>query len=334
MTSRVTMADVAREAGVSTMTVSRVVNEKGEISAATRQRVLAVIEQLGYRPSAIARGLATQRTGTLGLVVPDISNPFFSDLARGAEDQAYAEGYNIFLCNTKEDPQREVSTLESLAEKRVDGLIVCSSRLEDGQLCAALRHHPTVVLVNRRLADYGGVGIVCVDDASGGELATRHLLQSGHRALGMLAGPPASQSGHLRVQGYKATLDGAGLSCREDWVRPCSSNVDGGRKVARELLLESPEITALFCYNDLVAVGALQACGELGRHVPEDVAIVGFDDIFLAALVTPSLTTCRIPRYDLGVMAMEVLLNWIGDCSDGCGDIVLQPELVVRASAP
>lgn len=334
MTSRVTMADVAREAGVSLMTVSRVVNNKGEISQATRQRVLQIIEQLGYRPSAIARGLATQRTGTLGLVVPDIANPFFSDLARGAEDKSYAAGYNIFLCNTKEEPQREVSTLESLAEKRVDGLLVCSSRLADDPLRAALSHHPVVVLVNRQLPGYDLAGTVCVDDVTGGRLATEHLLQSGHRAVGFLAGPPTSHSGHLRAEGYRAALDAAGLSHHEHRVRHCSSDVSGGREIARELLAERPELTALFCYNDLVAVGALQACMDLNRRVPDDVAIVGFDDIFLAALVTPPLTTCQTPRYDLGIQAMEVLLDRIGGCLNGCEDIVFQPELIVRASAP
>ena len=136
MPNRVTMADVAREAGVSAMTVSRVVNEKGEVGPATRQRVLEVVERLGYRPSAIARGLATQRTGSLGLVMPDVANPFFSDVARGAEHVAYAEGYNIFLCNTDEDPQRELSVLQSLEEKQVDGVVLCSSRLDDGESLA------------------------------------------------------------------------------------------------------------------------------------------------------------------------------------------------------
>lgn len=180
MPSRVTMADVAREADVSLMTVSRVVNEKGEVSPATRQRVLEVIEQLGYRPSAIARGLATQRTGSVGLVMPDVSNPFFSDVAHGAEHLAYAEGYNIFLCNTDEDPQRELSVLQSLEEKQVDGVVLCSSRLYDSELEAALAHHPAAVLVNRRLEGGGVVGSVVIDDEAGGRMATQHLLQAGH----------------------------------------------------------------------------------------------------------------------------------------------------------
>jgi len=334
MPNRVTMADVAREAGVSLMTVSRVINEKGEVSPATRQRILEVIEQLGYRPSAIARGLATRRTGSLGLVMPDVANPFFSDVARGAEHVAYAEGYNIFLCNTDEDPQRELSVLQSLEEKQVDGVVLCSSRLDDSELEAALAHHPAAVLVNRRLEGGGVVGSVLSDDEAGGRLATQHLLQAGHRVVGFLAGPPASHSGRQRAKGYCAALAAAALPHNPDWTRHCSPVVESGRETARHLLTAYPELTALFCYNDLVAVGALQACADLGRRVPDDLAVVGFDDILLAALVIPSLTTCRVPRYELGAQAMQLLLDQINGCHDECTEIVLQPELIVRASAP
>jgi LacI family transcriptional regulator len=333
MPNRVTMADVAREAGVSSMTVSRVINNKGEVSPITRQRVLEIIERLGYRPSGIARGLATQRTGTLGLVVPDVANPFFSDVARGVEHVAYAEGYNTFLCNTEEDPHRELAVLKSLEEKRVDGLVLCSSRLDDGELRAVVAWHPTVVLVNRRL---GGdcVRSVLVDDETGGRLATQHLLQAGHRAVGFLAGPTVSHSGRQRAEGYRAALAAAGLPYNPAWVRHCPPVVEGGQEAARELLIAHSELTALVCYNDLVAVGVLQACASLGRQVPGDVAIVGYDDIPLSALVTPPLTTCRVPRYELGVQAVRLLLDQIDGCPDECDEIVLRPELTVRASAP
>jgi LacI family transcriptional regulator len=336
------MSDVAREAGVSLMTVSRVVNDKGEVSAATRQRVLEIIEQLGYRPSGIARGLATNRTGTLGLVVPDVANPFFSDVARGVEHVAYGEGYNVFLCNTEEDTARELAVLQSLEEKRVDGVVVCSSRLDDSDLTAALAHHASAVLLNRRLNDslVGSiaVGTVIVDDEFGGRIATQHLLDSGHRAIAFLAGPPASRSGRLRRKGYHGALVAAGLDARPSWVRDCSPQVGGGQAAAYQLLAEDPgdlpEPTALLCYNDLVAVGALQACADLGRRVPGDIAVVGFDGIPLAALVTPPLTTCQVSRYDLGAQAVRLLLDQIAGCQTGCDQIVVRPELVVRASAP
>ena len=333
MSGRVTIADVAREAGVSPMTVSRVINNKEDVSVRTRQRVLAVIDRLDYRPSGIARGLVTRRTGTLGLVVPDVANPFFSDLVRGVEHVAYAQGYNVFLCNTEEDPQRELTVLESLEEKRVDGLVLCSSRLDEAQLQVALARHRSVVLVNRRLGS-GPVCSVLVDDETGGRLATRHLLHTGHQAIAFLAGPPNSHSGRLRTRGYRAALADAGVPSLPDWVYPCHPGVDGGQEAARSLLAAYPQVTALFCYNDLVAVGALQACAELGLAVPGDLALVGYDDILLSALVTPALTTCRVPRYELGGQAVQLLLEQIEGCSPDGHQIVLQPELVVRASAP
>jgi LacI family transcriptional regulator len=331
MTERITIADVAREAGVSAMTVSRVINDKGDVSPETRQRVLDVVERLGYRPSGIARGLATRRTGTLGLVVPDVSNPFFAGVARGVEEVAYAEGYNVFLCNTEEDPQRELTVLTSLEEKRVDGLVLCSSRLGEEELVSVVARHTGVVLVNRRLEE-DGVLSVLIDDENGGRLATEHLLQAGRRAVGFLAGPVMSHSGRERAAGYRAALDAGGLPYNSAWVPNCFPTVEGGQEAARELL-QSQELTGLFCYNDLVAVGALQTCAELGRRVPADMAVVGYDDIPLAALVTPPLTTCRVPRYDLGAQAVRLLLNQLEGCPGECGEIVLQPELVVRASA-
>ncbi len=334
MPGRVTMAQVAREAHVSLMTVSRVINKKEGVSQTTRERVQAVIEQLGYRPSDIARGLVTKRTGTLGLVMPDVANPFFAEVARGAEHVAYDAGYNLFLCSTEEDTQRELEMLQSLEEKRVDGVMVCSSRLEEDVLEEAVAGHPAVVLVSRRL-ESDDVGIVVINDVVGGQMATEHLLRAGHRAIGFLAGPPISESGRGRAKGYRATLAAAGVSFNPGWTRHCLPTVEGGREMAREVLTAHPELTAFFCHNDLIAIGALQACADLGLAVPADVAIVGYDDIPLAALVSPSLTTCRVPRYEMGAEAMRLLLEKIsGSLEEGCREITVQPELVIRASAP
>ncbi len=327
------MADVAREAGVSLMTVSRAVNGKGEISDETRERIQAVINRMGYRPSGIARSLATNHTSTIGLVVLDNTNPFFSEIARGVEQVAYETGYKVFLCNTDENVEREAEMLRSLEEKRVDGIIVGGSRLDDGPLYAGLRRHSAAVLVNRVLP-HGTFGTILVDDTYGTRCAVEHLIEAGHRAIGFLAGPPRSYSGQIRAAAYRTTLKAAGLTVRADWELGGAPTVAGGQETALRLLRDHPELTALFCYNDLSAVGALQACAALGRDVPDDVAIVGFDDIAMAAMVTPALTTCRVPAYTMGRQAMDLLLAHICGCCDECENIVFQPELVVRASAP
>lgn len=333
MSRRKTMADVAQEAGVSLMTVSRVVNDKGDISEATRQRVREVIERLGYRPSGVARSLATNRTGTLGLVVPDNSNPFFSAFARGAEHLAFQEGYNIFLCNTEEETDREKAVIYSLEEKGVDGLILCSSRLEESDLREIVGYFPYVVLANRQL-DIDGIGFVLIDDGKSMQLAINHLLKSGHNVIGMLAGPENSCSGQNRVRGYYESLRAAGHRPDSDLVINCAPRVVGGMQAANALLTDHPEITALFCFNDLVAVGALKACAQMGLSIPDDIVIVGHDDVSLAQLVTPTLTTCHVSAYDMGWQAVKMLLERISGCENECREICFPPELVIRDSAP
>jgi LacI family transcriptional regulator len=334
MSKRVTMTDVAQEAGVSLMTVSRVVNNKDGVSDRTRQRVLEVVDALGYRPSSIARGLVTKHTNTLGIVVPDIANPFFSSIARGAEQQAYAETYSVFVGNTDEEPKRERAILESLEDKRVDGILLCSSRLDEAELAEMVDRFPAVVLVSRKLDHDGCVGVILIADELGGKIATQHLIQSGHRNIGLITGPQISHSTRGRFKGYQTALEQADIPYNPDWVRYCSPVITQGRDTAYQLLEDNPELTALFCHNDLVAVGALQACTRLGLDVPDDIAIVGFDDIDMAAIVSPALTTLRVDRAEIGRSAMRMLLAQIQDCSETPREIVLEPELVVRESAP
>ena len=336
MAQKVTVADIARKAGVSIMTVSRVINHKGDVSPATRRRVQQIVNRMRYRPSGIARSLVTRHSGTIGLVIPDVSNPFFADVALGAEHVAGAEGYNIYLCNTEEDPQRELTVVSSLEEKRVDGLVLFS-RLDTRQLAEVVERHAAVVLINRQMPKKSmtpALGAVRLDDVLGGRLAVRHLLERGHRAIGCLAGPPTSHSGRDRARGYRETMAEAGAKADPAWECTCAPTVEGGQAATRTLLTAHPELTALFCFNDLVAVGALHACAELKRNVPRQLAVVGYDDIPLAALVTPPLTTCRAPRYELGAEAVRMLLNRIRGTAKTRPEIVLQPQLVIRASAP
>jgi LacI family transcriptional regulator len=332
MSFRVSIADVAREAGVSRQTVSRALNGKGEISNATLRRVQEVIERLDYRPSSIARGLATRQTRTIGLIVPDIANPFFADIGRGADDAAHAAGYSLLLCNTVEDPEREADLLRTLEQRAVDGVVLCSSRLPERLLADLVQRHEAVLLINRSLV---GNSNVCVDDARGAACLVQHLLGAGRRRIGLLAGSPIAHSSGERARGYAEALAAAGETPDPALTRRCDSpDIHGGYHAALSLLGARPDVNGLICYNDLVATGALRACVELGRRVPADVAVAGADDILLASLVTPALTTLRVDRQAIGAAAVRVLLDQLHGTLDTCTTLVFQPELIVRASAP
>jgi LacI family transcriptional regulator len=332
MSFRVSIADVAREAGVSRQTVSRALNNKGEISDATLQRVRDVIQRLDYQPSSIARGLATRHTRTIGFIVPDIANAFFADIGRAADDFAHPAGYSLLLRNTAEDPDREVDLLRSLEQRSVDGVLVCSSRLPDDALRELVERHDAVVLINRTLP---GCSSVCVDDARGTALEVEHLLRSGRRRIGLVTATELSYSGRERERGYRAALARAGVAWDPGlMVRSASPDIENGCRAAAALLAARPDLDGLIGYNDLVATGALRACAKLGRRVPDDVAVAGADDILLAALVTPALTTVRSDRQGIGATAARLLLDQLGGGSRGCESVMIQPELIVRASAP
>ncbi len=332
MVRRVTIKDVAREAGVSVQTVSRAINDKGEISPQTQERILRIADRLGYRPNSVARSLATRRTQNIGLVVPDVANPFFAGIARGIEDAAHQSDYNVFLCNTDENVDRETSAIHSLEAQRVDGIILCSSRLSGAQLQKLANRYQPLVLVNRRI-DHPQTGTVLVDDAKGATDAVRYLLQLGHRHIGLLAGPPASHSGRARAQGYIGALRAAIDEVPEHWREHCAPQVEGGRTATLALLERAPELTALLAYNDLVAVGAMRATMEMDRRVPQDCAIVGCDDVPLAALVSPALTTVHIPTYNLGQRSMGLLFSMMSEEADHAQPIIISPHLVIRDSS-
>jgi LacI family transcriptional regulator len=328
---RVTIADVARLAGVSTMTVSRVINAKGDVRASTRARVERAIAQLEYRPSQAARTLTTRRSRTLGLLVPDITNPFFPEIVRGAEDVAWEEGYMVSLANTVEDAARERAALEHFEDHRVDGLLICSARLPESTLEILLRRHQAVVLLNRRIADER-VASLEVDDAHGARLAVAHLVASGRRTIALLAGPLRSSSSVKRRAGYGEALEAAGLSASATLVQEGEPSESGGESAVHALLERRSDVDAIVCYNDVVAIGALAALHALGRAVPADVSVVGCDDVRLASLVTPALTTLRIDTYALGRQAAQLLFERLR--GEPPRHVTVQPHLVIRASAP
>jgi len=328
---QLTIEDVAALAGVSRQTVSRVINDRDKVAEATRQRVLSAVEDLEYRPSKVARALVTHHTETVGLVVGDIANPFFPEVARGVVDTAQARGYNVFLCNSDGDVELEARILHSLADHAVDGVIIYPG-FGGGDNLRAFAEHAPLVAINC-FFDYPGASRVMIHTRCGARLAVDYLVGKGHTAIGMLAGQAPSLSLMRRVRGYRDALMAHGLPVVTEWILPGPPVVARGVESTRQLLTQYPQITAIFAYNDLLAVGAMQACQELSRRVPDDCAIVGFDDIPLAAMLAPPLTTVGVDKYELGQQAMSRLLDMLDSPGATFPPVYLDVELVIRESA-
>jgi LacI family transcriptional regulator len=332
MAKKVTIEDVAREAGVSTMTVSRAINNKDEITEETRQKVLQVANRLRYRPSRIARSLATKKTFQIGLVIPDIRNPFFSQIALGSQTAAWEANYNLLLLNTMEDQKQEALILDFLVASEVDGIILCSSRLVAHQLEEKLKEIPPIVLIGRKV-NAEVAGTVLIRDDDGAMQAINHLIENGRKHIACLTGPPQSSSGSRRKEGYFRALETAGISIDEALVVKCEATPEGGETACSALLSQAPYIDGIFCHNDLVAAGAIQACRAMGKSIPEDVAIIGVDDISLARLIEPKLTTLKSPAYEVGTTAFEMLMDVLQG-KKGKPEVLFDQTLIVRESAP
>lgn len=327
MRQRATITDVARAADVSTMTVSRVLNELPGAGLDTRARVLREAARLGYRPNALARGLKQRSSRTIALLVPDIANPFFPEIIQGAEECAQAEGYSTLLCNVGEDQAREATLLSMLEDKRVDGVIVCSARLPDAELRRLISRHEAAVLVNRSLGA-AAAGSVMIDYAAGAEQAVAHLADDcGCRRIGIVAGPKDSRGGQARLQGARAALRRRGLGLH--WMAHSVPTVEGGQLVAEHADAAFDALDGLLCYNDLNAIGVLRAFAagaRAGRTLP---AMVGFDDILLAHLVSPSLTSLGVDKRALGHAAMRLLLDRRAGLAE-TDSLLLAPVLHMR----
>lgn len=323
-----TMRDVAERAGVSIKTVSRVVNNQAEISDLTRQRVLAVIDELDYRPNAVARSLVSGRSLSIGVIIPHITDPFFPEFVLGVEKAAHEQGYSVFLANTQEDPQQEMAQVELLTSKQVDGFILYGSRLSSAQLHVLSGRHCISIVSSRRLP---GTAVIRVRSRDGLQQITAHLIRLGHQAIGHVGW--CMDEDTERVDGYRAALDAAGIHVDERWiVLAPHQGIEGARVATHRLLQQAPQVTAITCYNDVKALGVLQACAELGRRVPQDMAVVGFDDIPVATLIKPQLTTMRIPCLELGEMAMQQLLRVIAAGGHFHEHLEVDSTLVIRES--
>lgn len=323
-----TIAEVAARAGVSIATVSRVLAGMPGARPETRERVLAVARELRYRPSGVAQSLKRRATRTLGLIITDIANPFFPDLVRAVEDAAREAGYTVLLCNGADDPEREAAYLELLASRRVDGMIVASSALTERHGRWLATAPLPAVLVNCADAE-GRLPAILSDSRDGGRQAATHLLGLGHRQLGHIRGPRPHAAAAERHAGVLDALADAGVDQRTLIVVEGDGHVAGGERAARELLRLGPNTTAMACYNDLTAIGALRAVRALGLAAPGDVSVVGFDDIDLARYVDPPLTTIAQQTEHMGRWAVRAL---IGGDGPSPGAEMLPVHLVVRGS--
>ncbi len=328
----VTIKDVAREAGVSVGTASQALRGSAVVRESTRRRVLAVAARLRFQPSALARGLVTRRTHTVGLLISDIANPFFIRAVRAVEDVAQENGYNVILCNTDEAPAKETQYLRVLMEKRVDGIILATTAASRRAVREIQWQDIPLVLFDRELAGVA-THVVKVDGVLGGRLATEHLLGLGHRRIAIIHGPRDRSTGIERLEGYLAALRAAGVHADSALIREGNFKQDSGRELTRQLLDLSPRPTALFCTNNLMTVGALQTLRERAVPIPADLSLIGYDDMEWWTLTEPPLTTVGQPVYDLGREAMRMLLSQIGkEKARRPQRIVLKPELILRDS--
>ncbi|MDA7416840.1 LacI family DNA-binding transcriptional regulator [Xenophilus arseniciresistens] len=327
-----TIKDVALRAGVSVTTVSHVVNDTRTVSAKGREQVQRAIRELGYVPSAVARSLKSNTTRTLGMLIPNSSNPYFAEIVRVVEDRCFGAGYTLVLCNTDDEPRRQGVYLQVLSQRRIDGLIVVSTGA-DAELPAMLAglRMPTV-LVDREIED-PACDLVETAHIQGGLIATRHLLSLGHRRIACIGGPAALLPSEQRIEGWRMALAEAGHSAESaQLLWHGGFTPQGGYEAMHALLRSAQRPSAVFVCNDLMAMGALRAAHESGLRVPDELSMVGFDDIELAAYASPPLTTVAQPKTRIGALAVDMLLERIDGRRQDGRKVLLQPELRVRGS--
>jgi LacI family transcriptional regulator len=332
-----TMADIAREANVSISTVSRVINRSVPVEPETEQRVRGAIRELDYRPNLLARSFRRRITHTIGLLVPDNSNPFFAELARMIEDAGYREGYNVILCNSDLSPEKQEAYIDVLLAKQVDGLILVSSGLVTGlegdDPSRRLMETPVpCVVVDRDLGDTP-VDQVLIDNHQGGYLAGTHLTGLGHREIACIVGPSDVTPSAGRFAGLEQALSEVAPDLKPVAYVSCNGRPDGGETAVQELLAMNVQFSAIFVFNDLAAIGAHGALRRAGYRVPEDVSLVSFDDVKLASAVYPPLTTIAQPIADIANESVHLLLTRIAEPNAPHARIVLPTTRVVRESS-
>jgi DNA-binding LacI/PurR family transcriptional regulator len=333
MSKPVTMKEIAERAQVSIGTVSHVVNGTSPVREKLRSRVLEVIANLGYQPSALARALRRDSTNMLGMVIPDITNPFFPGVVRGVEDVAFKKSYRVILCNTDNDPSKEKAYIDELRSYRPAGLLIipAAERGLSSELGYSIPQGIPLIFLDRRPMDWKGDAVIVANE-DGAFQATQHLLKMGHTRLAMLSGPPHVAVAGQRLAGFRRALAKHKVAILPEYVQETRFDRDSGYRSALRLLNMLPRPTAIFAANDMVALGALLAIRELGLHCPNDVSLIGFDDLELGMFTDPALSSVHQSGYQMGATAARILLERIAGKKGRPQQIVLPTELRIRNS--
>ncbi|MBT0052386.1 substrate-binding domain-containing protein [Vibrio alginolyticus] len=328
-----TMKDIAKLAGVSTSTVSHVINKTRFVSEEISERVNNAAKELNYyAPSALARSLKVNRTKTIGMLVTTSTNPFFGEVVKGVERSCYQKGYSLILCNTEGDNERMRQSINTLLQKRVDGLILMCSSLE-GERIDVFERYPDIPVV---VMDWGPMLFTSdkIQDNSlrGGYLAAKYLIDCGHTEIGCITGPLIKHQAQMRYEGYKRAMNEAGLEFNANWIIESDFECEGGYQAFKKMAQRGALPSSIFVSNDMMAMGVINAANELDIKVPDDLSIIGYDDIHIAKFMSPSLTTIHQPKYRLGQAAVETLVRKLDEKSTEAQVVQLEPTLVERKS--
>ncbi|WP_070000071.1 LacI family DNA-binding transcriptional regulator [Cellulosilyticum sp. I15G10I2] len=330
---KTTIKDIAQKANVSVGTVSKILNKKdGHISDETRQKVMATAKELNYTPNTLARSLVTRQTKTIGLILPDISNPFFPELARGAEDKASEAGYSIMYCNTDDDMKKEDKYIQMLTEKMVDGIIITQSTARKMTSEKLQSVTTPIVLIDRDVEGEGIRGKVLVDNLMGAYEAMKHLILKGHKKIVFVAGPLTSNTTKARLEGYKKALKEFKIPFNQNYILEGQYKSEWGFNAVKQLFEKDYDFDAVFCGNDLIAISVVRALKDAGKLIPQNIAVIGYDDIPMASLIEPPLTTVRQPIYEMGYHAAEMLVDIIENPNEDIEErsVLLDTQLIIR----
>lgn len=327
----VTIKDIAKEAKVSTTTVSRVLNNKPDVSENTRKKIKKVIEKLNYNPNSIARSLVLKKSNTIGLIIPDISNPFFPEVSKAIEKEFKKFGYHIIFCNTGNTVEGEKEALKTIKSRQVDGIVLSLSRSNESELLQLKELNFPVVQIDRIVSDK--IPSITIDNIESAYKATNYLIELGHQKIAHITGDLATHTAKDRLNGFKKALQEHGLlKENQKFILEADYTKSSGKRMMDKLLRYSQKPTAVFIANDIMAIGAYSSIKDHQLQVPEDISIIGHDDIEIASIMTPTLTTMKQPQYEIGKLAVEKLINLIKDKDINNKGVKLKTKLLKRDS--